>query len=58
MSSRNQAMQVKCFSNLFTVTNGVRPGSVFSPHVFAACLDEFSVNLGSTKAGILLEVCL
>jgi len=47
-------MQVKWgtnYSSPFTVTNGVRQGGVLSPCLFAAYLDEFSIQLGSARVG-------
>ena len=52
---RQQTMQVKWgtnYSSPFTVTNGVRQGAVLSPwYLFAAYLDELSIQLGSARVG-------
>ena len=51
---RQQTVQVKWgtnYSSPFTVTNGVRQGGVLSPCLFAAYIDEFSIQLGSARVG-------
>jgi len=42
-------------SSPFTVTNGVKPGGLLSPYLFAVCLDELSYQLGSARVGCTVE---
>ena len=59
---RNQTFCVKwgsCTSMFFTVGNGVRQGSILSPHLFAVYVDDLSVNLIDSGQGCCIDnVCI
>ena len=49
-----QSMQIRwdrCYSLLFSVTNGVRQGSILSPYFFAVYIDDLSKELNKIKVG-------
>ena len=49
-----RSMQIRwgrCYSLLFSVTNGVRKGSILSPYFFAVCIDDLSKELKKIKVG-------
>jgi hypothetical protein len=51
---KNQTLVVKwgsCFSTSFSVTNGVRQGSVLSPYLFCIYVDAISRSLNDLKIG-------
>ena len=55
---RNQSMLVRwgeCQSAPFTVTNGVRQGSIISPSLFGVYMDEFSRGLSGIPVGCYLN---
>ena len=55
---RNQTFCVKwgsCTSMFFTVGNGVRQGSILSPHLFAVYVDDLSVNLIDSGQGCCID---
>ena len=41
----------RCYSSLFSVTNGVRQGSILSPYFFAVYIDDLSKELNKIKVG-------
>ena len=41
------------FSELFTVSNGVKQGGILSPHLFNVYMDDLSVNLNKLQIGCL-----
>ena len=41
------------FSELFTVSNGVKQGGILSPHLFNVYMDDLSVNLNRLQIGCL-----
>ena len=45
----------KCISSAFTVTNGVRQGSVLSPYLFCVYFDKISQQLNGVKIGCKLR---
>ena len=54
----NQSMQVRWgskFSEKFSVTNGVRQGSILSPHFFKVYMDDLSITLNSFKIGCVIS---
>ena len=48
----------RCYSSLFSVTNGVRQGSILSPYFFAVYIDDLSKELNKMKVGCLVEKSL
>ena len=53
-----QSMQIRwgrCYSSLFSVTNGVRQGSILSPYFFAVYIDDLSKELNKIKVGCFVE---
>ena len=44
-----------CFSECFTVSNGVRQGSVLSPYLFCVYVDIISERLNKTKIGCKIK---
>ena len=41
----------KCYSSLFSVTNGIRQGSILSPYFFAVYINDLSKELIKMKVG-------
>ena len=41
------------FSELFTVSNGVKQGGILSPHLFNVYMDDLTVNLNNLQIGCL-----
>ena len=41
----------RCYSLLFSVTNGVRKDSILSSYFFAVCIDDLSKELKKIKVG-------
>ena len=55
-----QKMQVRwdlCLSVPFSVSNGVRQGSVLSPYIFAVYLDSLLVDLSNSSVGCYWGCC-
>ena len=51
-------MQVRWGSEIsekFSVTNGVRQGSILSPHYFKVYMDDLSITLNSFKIGCVIS---
>ena len=49
-----QSMQIRwgrCYSSLFSITNGVRQGSILSSYFFAVYIDDLSKELNKMKVG-------
>ena len=54
----NQTMQIRWGSKIsdkFCTTNGVRQGSILSPHLFKVYVDDLSVTLNSLKIGCYIS---
>ena len=55
---KHQNLYIKwgdCISSLFTVSNGVRQGSVLSPYLFCVYFDKISQRLNGVKIGCKLR---
>ena len=42
-------------SDYFTISNGVRQGSILSPHLFAVYVDDLSKQLIDARSGCFIE---
>ena len=54
----NQSMQIRWGSKIsdkFSVSNGVRQGSILSPHLFKVYVDDLSIILNAFKIGCVIS---